>query len=181
MRRVDTRLSQGIHLHCWKVVYLDEHKRARSCGDVQAILALSSNQLRQKIMKEISGINHVGIRVTNLDQARRFYEQLGFKFIVGPIGPEPVAIMEHPSGVNINFVLNADSGINENILMDVPEKHPGYTHMSLDVTDIKAVEAELNKLQIKITEGPITLPDGDVMLFIRDQDRNVIEFHQDAS
>lgn len=129
-------------------------------------------------MKEISGINHVGIRVTNLDEARRFYEQLGFEFIVGPIGPEPVAIMEHPSGVNINFILNADSGIKENILMDVPEKHPGYTHMSLDVTDIKAVEAELKRLQIRITEGPITIPDVGVMLFIRDPDNNVIEFHQ---
>ena len=132
-------------------------------------------------MKEISGINHVGIRVTGLEKARKFYEQLGFKFIVGPIGPEPVAIMEHPSGVNINFVLNADSGINENILMDVPEKHPGYTHMSLDVTDLAAVEATLKKLQIEITEGPIILADGGTMLFIRDQDKNVIEFHQDPS
>ena len=33
-------------------------------------------------------------------------------------------------------------------------------------------------LQIPITEGPITLPDGGIMFFIRDPDRNVIEFHQ---
>ncbi|VAW85153.1 Glyoxalase/bleomycin resistance family metalloprotein [hydrothermal vent metagenome] len=129
-------------------------------------------------MKEISGVNHIGIRVTSLDQARKFYEQLGFVFIVGPIGPEPVAIMEHPSGVNINFILNADSGISENILMDIPQKHPGYTHFALDVMDIEAIEIRLNKLEIKITEGPITLPDGGKMLFIRDQDYNVIEFHQ---
>ena len=129
-------------------------------------------------MKEIVGINHVGIRVTNLEQARAFYEQLGFVFIVGPIGPEPVAIMEHPSGVNINFILNADSGIAENILMDIAERHPGYTHMALDVTDIDAIEETLNALGIRITEGPITLPDGGIMLFIRDQDMNVIEFHQ---
>ncbi len=129
-------------------------------------------------MEEISGINHIGIRVTNLDQARKFYEKLGFVFIVGPIGPEPVAVMEHPSGVNINFILNADSGISENILMDIPQRHPGYTHFALDVTDIDAIEMRLNKLEIKITEGPITLPDGGKMLFIRDQDYNVIEFHQ---
>ncbi len=95
------------------------------------------------------------------------------------MGPEPVAIMEHPSGVNINFILNADSGIADNILMDVPERHPGYTHMALDVTDIKAIQATIEKLGIEITEGPMTLPDGGVMLFIRDQDKNVIEFHQD--
>ncbi|MCU7876388.1 MAG: VOC family protein [Candidatus Thiodiazotropha sp. (ex Lucinoma borealis)] len=129
-------------------------------------------------MKEVIGINHVGIRVTNLEQARKFYEQLGFIFIAGPMGPEPVAIMEHPSGVNINFILNADNGISDNILMDRPERHPGYTHIALDVTNIKAIEERLNQLNIKITEGPITLPDGGVMLFIRDQDMNVIEFHQ---
>ena len=130
-------------------------------------------------MKEISGINHIGIRVTSLDAARKFYQDLGFEFLAGPMGPEPVAIMEHPCGVNINFILNADSGIADNILMDVPERHPGYTHMALDVTDIKAIQAGIEKLGIEITEGPMTLPDGGVMLFIRDQDRNVIEFHQD--
>lgn len=132
-------------------------------------------------MKEIAGINHVGIRVSDLEKARSFYEQLGFEFLVGPIGPEPVAIMEHPSGVNINLILNADSGITENILMDVPERHPGYTHMALDVTDIKTIEASINNMGIEITEGPITLPNGGVMLFIRDQDMNVIEFHQSPS
>jgi len=129
-------------------------------------------------MKEISGIHHVGIRVASLETARKFYEQLGFVFIEGPLGPEPVAIMEHPSGVNINFILNAAPELTQNILMDVPEKHPGYTHIALHVTDIKSVEARLNELGVEITGGPITLPEGGVMLFIRDQDRNVIEFHQ---
>ena len=131
-------------------------------------------------MKEITGINHIGIRVANLAASRKFYEQLGFEFIVGPIGPEPVAIMEHPSGVNINFILNADSDISNNILMDVPERHPGYTHVALDVSDIGAIENNIKTLGIKITEGPITLPDGSIMLFIRDPDKNVIEFHQNA-
>lgn len=131
-------------------------------------------------MKEIIGINHIGIRVTSLETARAFYEQLGFVFLEGPIGPEPVAIMEHPSGVNINFILNADSGIKQNILMDVPERHPGYTHIALDVNNIKHAQDTIERLRINITEGPITLPGGDVMFFIRDQDSNVIEFHQNA-
>jgi lactoylglutathione lyase len=129
-------------------------------------------------MKEIFGINHVGLRVTNLAEARTFYERLGFEFLAGPIGPEPVAIMEHACGVNLNLILNADSGTSNNILMDVPEKHPGYTHIALDVTDIESVETGVRNLGIEITEGPITLPDGGVMFFVRDQDRNVIEFHQ---
>ena len=131
-------------------------------------------------MKEIAGINHVGIRVTDLEKTRAFYEQLGFEFLLGPVGPELVAIMEHPSGVNINFILNANSDSTENILMDEPVKHPGYTHIALDVTDIKAIEKAMNRLGIEITEGPVMLPDGGVMLFIRDPDRNVIEFHQNG-
>ena len=131
-------------------------------------------------MKEIIGINHIGIRVKNLNSARAFYEQLGFIFIVGPIGPEPVAVMEHPSGVNINFILNADTNTEENILMDVTNKYPGYTHIALNVNDIKSAQNSIQQLNIKITEGPITLPNGSVMFFIRDQDNNVIEFHQNG-
>ena len=129
-------------------------------------------------MKEISGINHIGIRVTDLDRSVKFYKQLGFEFIEGPVGPEPVAIMEHPCGININFILNADPDSTENVLMDIPQKHPGYTHIALDVTDINAIQSSLKALNIKITEGPVTLPSGAIMVFIRDQDKNVIEFHQ---
>jgi len=131
-------------------------------------------------MKEIKGVNHIGIRVTDLETARSFYENLGFKFIIGPVGPEPIAIMEHPSGVNLNFILNANSGISNNILMDVPEKHPGYTHIALDVSDLNLVLKKMKNLGIEITEGPVTLPNGGSMFFIRDQDENVIEFHQNG-
>jgi len=129
-------------------------------------------------MKEITRINHVGIRVSDLAQSRAFYEKLGFEFIVGPVGPEPVAIMEHPCGININFILNADSQSNTNMLMDVPQKYPGYTHMALEVTDIQAISEQLSKLEIELSGGPITIPDGSVFIFVRDVDGNVIEFHQ---
>jgi len=130
-------------------------------------------------MKEITGINHVGLRVADLAVTRAFYEQLGFVFLAGPMGPEPVAIMEHPSGVNINFILNANSGVDHNVLMDIPEKHPGYTHFAMDVSDLAGVERALKAKGIAISEGPIRLPDGGSMLFVRDPDRNVLEFHQD--
>ena len=65
-------------------------------------------------MKELTGINHIGLRVSNLETTRAFYERLGFEFLVGPVGPEPVAIMEHPSGVNINFM-----GLRGNVWVDI--------------------------------------------------------------
>jgi lactoylglutathione lyase len=131
-------------------------------------------------MKAITGINHVGIRVKNLEISRQFYAKLGFIFIIGPIGPEPVAIMEHPTGININFILNASVASTKNILMDIPEKHTGYTHIALEVNNLDALIQELKDLQIPITEGPIEAPGGATFVFIRDPDKNVIEFHMPA-
>lgn len=129
-------------------------------------------------MKQITGINHVGLRVRDLDVARAFYDKLGFEFIVGPIGPEPVAVMIHPSGVNINFILNASSDASDaNLLMDVPEKHTGFTHIALEITDIDAVQQQLADHGISITET-VKLPDGTVFFFVRDPDGNVIELHK---
>ena len=129
-------------------------------------------------MKEITRINHIGLRVKDLETSRQFYEKLGFEFLVGPVGPEPVAIMEHPSGVNINFILNSTDEIPSNILMDIPDKHTGYTHIALEVTDLDSVQEFLQQNKISITEGPITTPDGALLIFIRDPDENVIEFHK---
>ena len=131
-------------------------------------------------MKQITRVNHLGIRVHSLAISRAFYEQLGFKFLVGPVGPEPVAIMEHASGVNINFILNAATPTETNVLMDVPIKKAGYTHVALEVNDMDGVVAQLNELNIDISEGPVVFPTGS-SIFIRDPDRNVIEFHQPKS
>lgn len=131
-------------------------------------------------MKEITRINHIGLRVRDLGVTRAFYEKLGFEFLEGPVGPEPVAIMEHPSGVNINFILNAsDDASQPNVLMDVPVKHTGYTHIALEITDRLAVEKQLGALGIPITET-VQLPSGAVFFFVRDPDGNVIEFHKPA-
>ncbi|NQZ10912.1 MAG: VOC family protein [Algicola sp.] len=132
-------------------------------------------------MINITRINHVGIRVTNLAVTREFYDKLGFEFIVGPIGPEPVAIMEHPCGVNINFILNSNDAKTLNVLMDLKDKHTGYTHVALEVNDLNETQKQLESLGVTITEGPITTPEGATFIFIRDPDSNVIEFHRPAN
>jgi lactoylglutathione lyase len=131
------------------------------------------------MMEEITRINHVGLRVRDMNIAREFYEKLGFKFLAGPVGPEPVAIVEHASGVNINLILNAtDDAFEKNILMDLQEKHTGFTHIALEITDADAVETQLNSLDIEITERVEF--GGAKFFFIRDPDGNVIEFHKPA-
>lgn len=130
------------------------------------------------LSQQITGISHIGIRVYALDRSRAFYELLGFSFVAGPIGPEPVAIMSHPSGIEINFILNAADASDENVLMDVKEKHAGYTHIALSVQNVSEVMSELEEAGVTISGGPITFPNGTISIFVRDPDRNVIEFNQ---
>jgi lactoylglutathione lyase len=126
----------------------------------------------------ITGLAHVGIRVHDLARSRQFYEMLGFDFIIGPVGPEPVAILTHPCGLMINLILNAARDDAPNVLMDVPEKHPGYTHIAIDVRDLQATERELARAGVVLSGGPVTFPGGVRAIFIRDPDRNVIEFDE---
>jgi lactoylglutathione lyase len=129
----------------------------------------------------IKGIAHVGIRVHDLERSVGFYSLLGFEKTLGPIGPEPVAILMHPAGVEINLVLNAPKPDEPNVLMDVPEKHPGITHIALECEDILAAKAKLEAAGRKCSGGPITFPHGAQAVFFRDPDGNVIELHQPKS
>ncbi len=126
----------------------------------------------------ITGLAHVGIRVHDMERSARFYALLGFVKTAGPIGPEPVAILEHPSGVEINLVLNAPQASAPNILMDVPEKHPGITHISLHCPDILAAKAALEAAGFPLSGGPMRLGPDAQGIFVRDPDKNVVELHQ---
>lgn len=126
----------------------------------------------------ISGIAHVGIRVHDLDRAARFYALLGFTKTAGPIGPEPVAILEHASGVELNLILNATNPDAPNVLMDGTDKHPGITHVALLCPDILAAKDALEAAGVTLSGGPIRFGPTAQAIFVRDPDRNVIELHQ---
>src|SRR5436190_3878273 len=126
----------------------------------------------------ISGLAHLGIRVHDLERSVRFYELLGFTKTAGPLGPEPVAILDHESGVELNLILNAPGASEPNVLMDVPEKHPGITHFALLCTDILAAKERLEAAGITPSGGPIRFGPGAQGLFVRDPDPDVIELHQ---
>lgn len=128
----------------------------------------------------ITGVAHLGIRVHDLARSRPFYEQIGFEFIAGPVGPEPIALLRHPGGLEVNLILNANTGDGENVLMDTSEKRAGFTHVALAVPDLDAVYAHLQDVGIEITGGPMQYPGGARGLFVRDPDRNVVEFYQHA-
>ena len=121
----------------------------------------------------VSGLSHIGIRVHDLERSRAFYEQLGFVFEWGPVGPENVAAMRHPGGLELNFIVNAPDGGAPNILMDVTDKHPGITHIALRVSSIAAAERLL--VDAGIAESGRRGADPVRAIFIRDPDRNVLE------
>ena len=127
-------------------------------------------------MISVKAIDHVGIRVAEPERAMAFYAKLGFE-LVWRGGPEPVAILRNAAGIELNLILNGVPHESRNVLMDVPVKWPGYTHMALQVSSIEAVATELGALGITITEGPLRLGDG-LALFVRDPDGNVIELRQ---
>jgi lactoylglutathione lyase len=125
--------------------------------------------------KLIVGLAHIGIRVADYARSRAFYEKLGFEHHWGPQGPDSVAAMRHPCGVELNFIVNANPAVPiENILMDIPEKHPGITHFALRIEDVAATEAALTAAGI-----PLSGKRGTISVFIRDPDRNVIELATD--
>ena len=129
---------------------------------------------------KVAGIDHVGIRVTDREVAQRFYERLGFVFDPGEDSPQGRSIgLVNAAGARINLIYNAQTPEGGNVLMDIPRKWPGYTHAAFIVEDLDALVSWLEKEGIEITEGPSIFGHGRrKVCFIRDPDRNVLEFDE---
>ena len=85
----------------------------------------------------IERVDHIGIRVRDLERALAFYRVLGFALAHRAVADD-VAIVRNEHGVELNLIFNANAGDpDSNILMDVPDKFPGYTHMELRVASIR--------------------------------------------
>ncbi len=125
-------------------------------------------------MLEIEAVNHVGIRVRHKPKSISFYESLGFALVAdaGFAEGHPV-IMRHPGGVVLNLLGPATSTEDSNVLMDIAEKHPGYTHIALTVSSLATARDFVAAHGIEIT-GTFTFGDMSA-IFVRDPDRNVIE------
>src|ERR671929_1528124 len=125
---------------------------------------------------DIERVDHIGIRVRDLDRALAFYRVLGFE-LSARAKADDVAIVKNEHGVELNLIFNANAGDPDaNILMDVPDKFPGYTHVALRVASIPATLTALKANDIAITQGPVSFGEkGHVSVFVRDPDRNVIE------
>ena len=125
-------------------------------------------------MLDVEAVNHIGIRVRDKLRSVSFYESLGFQLVkdVGFDQGHPV-IVRHPCGVVLNLLGPANPADDSNILMDVDEKYPGYTHFALTVSSLSSAKQFMRDNGIEIT-GSFSF-DNMSAIFIRDPDRNVIE------
>lgn len=130
-------------------------------------------------MVTIDGVSHIGIRVADSARSEAFLRLLGFEAVWRGGPPDNVIVLKNAGGVEINLIVNGTTPPeNKNVLMDVPEKHPGYTHVALRVRSIEETAENLAAAGIALSGGPVRLGPG-VSLFIRDPDRNVIELRQE--
>ncbi len=127
----------------------------------------------------IKQLAHIGIRVSDYERSLAFYRHFGFT----PVYKDPndaVVILTDPNGLEINFIINADSSSEpHNVLMDIETKHAGYTHVALEISSYQAALDYCAANGIDVSGGPVDLGDG-VSLFIRDPDRNVIELRENG-
>jgi lactoylglutathione lyase len=102
----------------------------------------------------------------------------------GPLVPDPVqpvAILNHPSGLELNLILNAPNANAPNVLMDLAEKHPGITHVALLCPDIMVVKTRLEAAGIPLSSGPVRFSADAQAIFVRDPDRNVMSCIKEGS
>ena len=128
----------------------------------------------------LKGYDHVGIRITERQRALSFYGQLGFH-------PEDsaAALVEravnliNSKGVRINLICNGASPPDgKNVLMDVEEKWPGFTHPAFIVASLDAILEWAGKVGVSTTEGPVVWDNRRRVCFLRDPDGNVLEFDE---
>jgi lactoylglutathione lyase len=125
---------------------------------------------------DVARVDHIGIRVRDLERAMKFYAMLGFR-LEWKAANDAVAVIRNGQDVELNLVYNANADAEgRNILMDVTEKYPGYTHVALRVASIKRTIEVLRENGVRITQGPVSFGrDGHVSVFVRDPDLNVVE------
>ena len=129
--------------------------------------------------------NHTGQIVTDLERARRFYQEvLGFRFWY-QISPSDEATakltcLTPPLGVTAAY-LTLDGFVLELMHYSAPGatapfrprtmNEPGLTHLSISVEDVRATAAKAAELGGQIVEES----DVGVAMFIRDPDGQLLE------
>jgi catechol 2,3-dioxygenase-like lactoylglutathione lyase family enzyme len=125
----------------------------------------------------LQSFSHVGIRVLERQRSLSFYALLGFHEIAWH-ETQRVSILRNERGLELNLIVNAQRETEHNVLMDVPDKYAGYTHVAFQVASLAEVIADLQAQGVTISDGPVKLGESTLACFVRDPDLNVIEFDE---
>ena len=102
----------------------------------------------------IIAYDHFGLRVTNRERALAFYADIGFAEDPDYTN-ERVAEVVNAAGIRINLIFNGVPREN-NILLDEPIKHPGYTHAAFIVDRLDDAHArQLRPHAVDVAAGEV--------------------------
>jgi catechol 2,3-dioxygenase-like lactoylglutathione lyase family enzyme len=129
---------------------------------------------------DVTDYDHVGIRISDRKRALAFYATLGFyPESEAQADDETAVYIVNSRGTRIHLICNgAPAPQGRNILMDVPAKWPGVTHPAFVVRRIQDVLDWAGRNGVEITEGPVEWDNRRITCFVRDPDRNVLEFNE---
>jgi len=130
---------------------------------------------------KLEALNHVGVRVRDLNRSAEWYGRLGFRLIWQSEHHKVACLRNDEIGVELNLIFNSnDSNGGKNVLMDVEPKYPGFNHLSFRVPSIRDTIDALSAAGVEIKEGPVSLG-GEIAVFVRDPDLNVVELAEITS
>ena len=146
-------------------------------------------------------IDHIGIRVTNpLDRFQWYAEKLGFIQEVMKYEHNPDLIKNGPpwisrtmSGIDINFIINANESVTENILVADGVVRPGIIYACYTVADIASSAIALQNAGVSVVfdeelstsklsmlaNTTVRYPEG-MSLFLQDDDHNLLRLIQET-
>ncbi len=126
---------------------------------------------------QIQSYDHVGIRVTDAARSLAFYADLGFELDEAHSTQSALEIV-NAAGLRLNLIPNGvPTPERDNILLDRPQKWPGYTHAAFIVERLDDILQWAAERDIPITEGPVDWGRR-MTCFLRDPDSNVLEFNE---
>src|ERR1700733_9539147 len=100
---------------------------------------------------KIRAYDHIGLRVTDRARSMTFYEALGFHLDEEHSTQTALEIVNEAGG-RLNLILNGQpTPERDNILLDRPQKWPGYTHAAFIVGRLSQVPEWAAKEKIAIT------------------------------
>jgi catechol 2,3-dioxygenase-like lactoylglutathione lyase family enzyme len=103
---------------------------------------------------KIQALNHIGVRVRELQRSAQWYAHLGFRLIWQSQEHTVACLRNDEIGAELNLIFNSnDANMGKNVLMDVEPKYPGFNHLSFVVPSIRETIDALKAADIEIREG----------------------------